>query len=126
MCLNQNDKWNVTKTSGFLKYFIGVGRHLTEVSLKKLLIQTSLNHSGPFYKHWLTLIPAWTSNHKPSKVWDEIIHPFLNFNGCTVEVEEWISNYIPHFIIDMISMHVGKMGHREAAIYISAAMYIVS
>ena len=22
----------------------------------------------------------------PIKVWDEIIYPFLNFNGCTVEV----------------------------------------
>ena len=29
----------------------------------------------------------------PSKVWDEIIHPFPNFNGCTVEFWEWISNF---------------------------------
>ena len=41
---------------------------------------------GPFYKNGLTLIPAWISNHMPSKVWDEITHPFLNFNGCAVEV----------------------------------------
>ena len=41
---------------------------------------------GPFYKHGLTLILAWTSNHMPSKMWDEITYPFLNFNGCTVEV----------------------------------------
>ena len=33
-----------------------------------------------------------------NKVWDEIIYPFLNFNGCTVEVTEWISNSMPHFI----------------------------
>ena len=32
------------------------------------------------------LIPAWISNYMPGKVWDEIIYPFLNFNGCTVEV----------------------------------------
>ena len=31
-------------------------------------------------------IPAWINNHIPSKVWDEITNPFLNFNGCTVEV----------------------------------------
>ena len=31
---------------------------------------------GPFYQHGLTLIPA---SH-------EIIYPFLNFNGSTVEV----------------------------------------
>ena len=41
---------------------------------------------GPFYKHGLTLIPAWIINHMPSKVWDEINYPFLNFNGATVEV----------------------------------------
>ena len=34
----------------------------------------------------LTLIPAWISNYMPGKVWDEITYPFLNFNGCTVEV----------------------------------------
>ena len=39
-----------------------------------------------FYLHGLTLIPAWISNHIHYKVWDEITYPFLNFNGCTVEV----------------------------------------
>ena len=28
----------------------------------------------------------------PSKVWDEITYPFLNLNGYTVDVYEWISN----------------------------------
>ena len=40
----------------------------------------------PFYSHGWTLIPAWISNYVPRKVWDEITYPFLNFNGCTVEV----------------------------------------
>ena len=31
------------------------------------------------------------------KVWDEITYPFLNFNGATVEIKEWINNFIPHF-----------------------------
>ena len=39
-----------------------------------------------FYKHSLTLIPAWISNYMPGKVWDEITYPFLNFNGYTDEV----------------------------------------
>ena len=39
---------------------------------------------GPWYQHGLTLIPAWISNHKPSKVWGEITYPFPNFNGCTI------------------------------------------
>ena len=30
-----------------------------------------------------------------SKIWDQIIYPFPNFNGTTVEVWKWISNFIP-------------------------------
>ena len=41
---------------------------------------------APFYYHGLTLIPAWISNHIHFELWDEITYPFLNFNGCTVEV----------------------------------------
>ena len=52
---------------------------------------------GSFYEHGLTLIPVWISNYIYYKLWDEIIYPFLNFNGCNVEVYEWISNFIPHF-----------------------------
>ena len=52
---------------------------------------------GSFYQHGLTLISAWISNYIHYKVWDGIIYPFRNFNGCTVEVWEWISNFIPHF-----------------------------
>ena len=50
--------------------------------------QLKIASCGRFYikvKHGLTLIPAWISNHMPSKVWDEITYPFLNFNGVTVE-----------------------------------------
>ena len=39
----------------------------------------------------------------PSEVWDEITYPILNFNGATVEVQEWISNFIPHFIRHVIT-----------------------
>ena len=38
----------------------------------------------------------------PSEVWDEITYQFPNFNGETVENWEWISNLIPHSIIDVI------------------------
>ena len=44
-----------------------------------------------------SLIPAWISNYIHYKVWDEIIYIFLNFNGETVKVKEWIRNFIPHF-----------------------------
>ena len=42
--------------------------------------------SSPFYYHGLTSIPSCITNRMPSKVWDEITYPFLNFNGATVEV----------------------------------------
>ena len=35
------------------------------------------------------------SHHMPSKVRDGISYPFPNTNDCTVEVWEWISNFIP-------------------------------
>ena len=57
----------------------------------------------PFHKYGLTLIPAWISNPMPSKVWDETTDPFLKFNGCTVEVWAWESNFLLHFIISVIT-----------------------
>ena len=39
----------------------------------------------------------------PSKVCDEITHPFPNFNGTAIEVWEWISNFITHYIMDVIT-----------------------
>ena len=70
---------------------------------------------GPFYWHSLTLIPAWISNHTYHWMWDEITYPFPNFNGatvevwewvsnfCIVEVWEWVSNFIPHLIMGVIT-----------------------
>ena len=40
-------------------------------------------------------IVYWTSNAMASRVWDEIIYQFPNFHGCTVEVLQWISNFVP-------------------------------
>ena len=61
-----------------------------------------MSSSSPFNKLGFTLFPAWISNHMPIEVWDEITYPFLNFNGAIDEVSEWISNFIPHFIMDVI------------------------
>ena len=43
---------------------------------------------SPFYRHGLTLILAWISNHIPSKVRDG------NFTGWT----EWLNNFAAHFM----------------------------
>ena len=57
---------------------------------------------GPIY-YSLTLKLAWISNHIPTKAWLNLAHPFQNFNGCAFEVWEWISNFIPQFIMDVIT-----------------------
>ena len=46
---------------------------------------------------------AWISDHMSNKVWDDITYPFSNFSGSIIEVWEWRSNLIPHFIMDMIT-----------------------
>ena len=44
---------------------------------------------------------------------DEITHPFINFNGETLEVYEWISNFIPHFtrVCNYLSVLALKLNH---------------
>ena len=86
-------KVSVSIPDGFNLKFLNFTRY-TSACLRTRTIFTY------FFK---TLIPAWICNHKPIKVWDEITHPFPNFNSCTVEVREWICNCIPYFIMDVIS-----------------------
>ena len=38
----------------------------------------------------------------PNKVLDESICPSPNFNGTAIEVGEWLSNFIPQFIMHVI------------------------
>ena len=46
-------------------------------------------------------------------MWDGITYPFLNLNAATVEVYEWISNFIPH-----ITGHVITGNITEKSLYI--------
>ena len=32
-------------------------------------------------------------------MWDAITYPFLNFDGGTVEIKEWISNFTPRVCV---------------------------
>ena len=43
------------------------------------------------------------------EVCDEITYPFPNFNGCAVEVWEWISNFITHFTGHVITYPCGVL-----------------
>ena len=56
---------------------------------------------GPFHYEGLILIPTYISI-TCLVVLDEITFPFPNFNGATVEVWEWISNFIQHFVMGVI------------------------
>ena len=46
------------------------------------------------------------SNHMPCKMQWEITYSFPNFNGCTVNVWEWISNFMPLFT-EYVIYHAG-------------------
>ena len=37
-----------------------------------------------------------------SKIWDDITYPFTNPNGVTVEVREYIGDFIPHIVVGEI------------------------
>ena len=41
--------------------------------------------------------------HMTSKVWDEITYQCRNFNDATVEVLEWMSSFMPNFVMDAIT-----------------------
>ena len=79
---------------------------LCRISAKRFIINFAVAlfyHQGPFLIILLILIPAWISNRMSSKVQDKIAYPFPNFNICTIEVWEWINNFMPHFLMDVIT-----------------------
>ena len=86
--------FDVTALSSW-KVFEDFGKVLIVTALLKELLKLSVYSGipqcipGPLLQTWLTLIPAWISNHMLSKVWEEITHAFPNVNGCTIEVWEW-------------------------------------
>ena len=48
-------------------------------------------------------LKTWISNYINFNALDEITYPFPNFNGVAIEVLEWVSNFIPRFIMDVIA-----------------------
>ena len=57
----------------------------------------------------LSLIPTWINNRVHHKARDDITYPFPNFNSTTVEVWEWISSPMPHFMLDVITYPCSSM-----------------
>ena len=63
---------------------------------------------GPLLLTRINLNPSMGNNFIHHKVWDEITYPFPNFHGNgTVEVWEWIRNFILHFTGHVILVHEG-------------------
>ena len=54
------------------------------------------------------LNPAWISNYIHYKVYDEIIYPFPKFNGAAIELWEWISYFISHFIGNGVTSQISS------------------
>ena len=69
----------------------------------RLVFLCNKTPGAPFYYYGLTLIPAWINNCVHYILWSEITYPFPNSIGATVEVWEWISSFIPYFIVDVIT-----------------------
>ena len=82
--------------------------------------QGVVDHQVPLLLTWFNFNPNMDKWLHHYKMWGEIMHQFLNFNDATVEVYEWISNFIPHLTgtCDYLSMlglkliHVSKVGPR--------------
>ena len=83
---NQNRKYILHPGKSNMGYHLQIEYITCLTSLSSQCYMWYMFTSGLFYLHGLTLIPAWISNYIHYKVWDEITYPFLNFNGCTVEV----------------------------------------
>ena len=58
---------------------------------------------GLFHLYGLILISACKRSHMSNSVQREIGYPLRNLNGATAEVWEMISNFIPHFILDVFT-----------------------
>ena len=67
----------------------------------------------PFYWHELSLIPAWIRNHMPVKCemkllihsWTSMVQSLNRLHSTVqlLEVWEWMSDFIPDFMMDVIT-----------------------
>ena len=102
-------------------------KHLPSCSFQYVTLTMSPLHCTPkqkFYTDCLaipftnisTLIPALMDNNIHNKVSDKITYLFADFNGATVEVCEWISNFTPH---PWLCVYLSMLGLNSVSISIS-------
>ena len=63
-------------------------------------VQTILNLILQLGPPWINFNSSMDKYSHASKVWIAITYPLHN---CIIEVWEWLSNFIPHFIMDVIT-----------------------
>ena len=92
----------ICKCLSYVRKYFKYLCHMEERYELQIIMSVSDAHQWPLLLTWLPLISVWMSNYSHYKLWNEITHPFPNFNGYTVEVWEWISNFIQYFIAHVI------------------------
>ena len=100
----------MTKTM-WMRYFVNVSlKNTQECSMQTVAQLCILINLARYTCIVYFMVPRWVncnfrkiSNHMSIKRRDQITYPFPNFNGCTVEVWDWISNFIMQFTMDAIT-----------------------
>ena len=108
---------------------IGIDRSQakTKYNTVPMILEKYTTTAGPFFLYWLLiLILKWICNRMSSQVCGAITYPWrsrtsmaapLKFGNLNLKFEfEWISNSIPHFMMDVITytccklIHISKVG----------------
>ena len=97
--------------------------YLFMLGLKLMHVSKGLPAVRVVIKFMFCIYIAWISNFIHYRVWDEVTYPFPNFNGATIEVWEWISNFTPHFtgyVITYIANHAWTKFEQIHVLYLYA------
>ena len=89
--------------------------------------QDLVGNQGSLLLTWsLIIIPAWISNHIYSKG-DVITYPFPNFNDAIVDVWELKNNFIPPFILDVLTYPCRiKVNQWQKKIHVNSFSFVVA
>ena len=116
-CQKYNDvlarKWlfDVIITLHYVRHLFGYSRVHCETSSGLFTRLGNPDLRSPVHWHGLTLIPVRLSSYIHYKIWDEMIYLFPNFNGATVEVWDWINNFIHNLLGIWLFIHAGTKVH---------------
>ena len=92
---------------------------------REILDKCPFDVLGPLNWHGLTLIPAWISNHRPGKMWDEITYTFPNSKGvkrspcgmdscCMLQYSKWQKTSRDLVVFNLIPTWMSNYIHQNA------------